>query len=76
MAITQTDEGSYVASTHGVWIPGCYDTERAARYALRFQPWDLQLLQDQVNAREQDWRKRVLTFEMLQDLRRATKTPC
>lgn len=69
--ITQTDEGSYVVSSHRVWVPGIYDTERTARYALRFNDWDLQLLQDKINAGETDWRKRVITFEMLQELRRA-----
>jgi hypothetical protein len=59
----------YVISSGGVWLPGAYDSERAARYAFRFPDEDLQRLQSEVNAREPDVSKRVISFEMLQQLK-------
>jgi hypothetical protein len=52
----------YQISSHQVWLPGVYDSERAARYACRFKDADLQALQDSVNP------DGVITFEMLQRL--------
>jgi hypothetical protein len=63
----------YVISSDQVAIPGCYDSERAAKYAFRFPNSALQRLQDKVNDAEPDHEKRVITFEMLQELRRQTK---
>lgn len=50
MAIHKT-EGGYVISSHRVWMPGCYEDERTARYAFRFDDEVLQRLQDDANAR-------------------------
>ena len=61
----------YQISSCGGWLPGVYDSERAARYAFRFTGADLQALQDAVNARIADPEQRVITFEMLQEYRRA-----
>lgn len=54
----------YQISSHDVWRPGVYDSERAARYAFRFDDGDLQALQDSVNPGG------IITFEMLRGLRR------
>lgn len=59
---------TFAIASSGVWRPGCYDSERAARYAFRFPDEALRSLQDQVNEREPDHEKRVITFEMLQEL--------
>lgn len=66
------DDG-FVISSHGVWLPGCYDSERAAKYAFGFSDEDLRKLQDNVNAKEHDIVKRVISFEMLQELARDRK---
>lgn len=60
----------YQISSHEVWRPGIYDSERAARYAFRFHDEDLDALQKRVNAANADPDDRVITFEMLRDLRR------
>ncbi len=57
----------YCISSHRCWMPGCYDSERAAKYAFRFKDEDLRKLQDSVNP------DGVITFEMLQALRKETK---
>lgn len=64
----------FVISSHGVWLPGCYDSERAAKYAFRFPDEDLQRLQGKVNARESDVSRRMISFEMLQELARERKS--
>lgn len=61
--IRKTPDGLYVISSHMVWRPGVYDSERAARYAFRFNDSDLQSLQQSVNPGG------VITFEMLKGLR-------
>lgn len=64
---------AYAISKDQVAIPGCYDSERAAKYAFRFSNKELQTLQDEVNDREPDYEKRVITFEMLQALAKRKK---
>lgn len=59
-----SESGRYVVSSGGTWIPGSYDSERAAKYACRFTDRELQSLQDELQGR-------AITFEMLQQLRRA-----
>lgn len=44
-------ESGFVISSRGVWLPGCYEDERTARYAFRFSDETLQRLQDDANAR-------------------------
>lgn len=39
--IYPVDDG-FVISSGGVWLPGVYATERAARYAFRFSNEDLE----------------------------------
>lgn len=57
-------------SSHGSWLPGCYDSERAARYAFGISDDVLSALQQKVNADNEDPDRRVITFEMLQAARR------
>lgn len=65
---------SYLISSRQVWLPGVYDSHRAARYAFRFPDEVLQALQDEVNEKEEDYTKRVITFEMLQKAHRLITT--
>jgi hypothetical protein len=66
-------EHGYAISSHEVWLPGSYATEQAAKYAFRFDNAILQRLQDEVNNREPDISKRVITFEMLRAARMSTE---
>lgn len=43
MGIWKTDSGSWVVSSHQVWITGSYQSEKAARLAYKADP---QILQD------------------------------
>ncbi len=67
---TKTGEIQYIISSNQTSIPGIYDSERAAKYAFRFQNVELKKLQDKVNSHEPDYDNRVITFEMLHDLAR------
>lgn len=62
--IHKTDDGTFVASSKSGWIPGCFDSERAARYAFRFTNEQLQQLQDEKNKTSS-----VITFKDLQELK-------
>lgn len=64
----ETGEISYLISAQHIWRPGGYESERAARYATQFRDEQLRALQDQVSPG-------VITFTMLQALKRATATP-
>lgn len=66
-------DNSFVISSNGVWLPGCYDSERAAKYALSFSDDELRQLQNDVNAREPDVSKRMISFEMLQYLKKSVE---
>jgi hypothetical protein len=57
----------FVISSGGTWLPGSYESERAARYAFRFSADDLQRLQDAANARGDG----TITFADLQATRKA-----
>ena len=41
-------ENGYVISSHHVWLPGVYDTEKAARYAFRFPNETLEALSNRI----------------------------
>ncbi len=62
MMIHKVEDG-YCISSYQIWRPGCYESERAARYAFRFDDSELQALQDNLNPGG------IITFEMLQTLR-------
>ena len=63
--IYKTNEGGYVASSNNMWIHGCFEDERTAKYAFKFKNEQLQKLQDEKNKTT-----RIITFKDLQDLRR------
>ncbi len=63
MTIYKVDDG-YVISSYQVWRPGCYESERAAKYAFRFDDDSLRKLQNKKNPR-------CITFEDLQQLKRS-----
>jgi hypothetical protein len=44
---TRSGDG-YVISSRGMWLPGVYETERAARYAFRFPDEVLQDLSERI----------------------------
>ena len=46
--IHKTDGPGYVISSHGCWLPGVYETERAARFAFSFHADVLQSLTDRI----------------------------
>jgi hypothetical protein len=58
-------DNQFVISSGGSWVPGVYDSERTARYAFRFEDRDLTALQRSQGIGG------VITFEMLQKLRRS-----
>jgi hypothetical protein len=68
--IRLTEDGCFVISAYNCWRPGVYATERAARYAFRFDDRDLQKLQNELNMNNKRVEDRVITFEMLQKLRK------
>jgi len=35
MSIHKLDDGTCVIGAGGMWLPGCYENERAARFAFR-----------------------------------------
>lgn len=61
--------GHYVISAYEVWVPGAYESERAARYAFRFTNEELTAAQDEANARAGGVGG-VITFEQLRETRR------
>ena len=73
MAIFKVKEGTYVIGSGGVWLPGIYESERAARYAFRFPDDQLRKLQDKINEKEPIEDKRVIAFAMLQELRKGKR---
>lgn len=68
MAVKRTESGEFVVSSRGVWLPGCYESERAAKYALRFDELTLHGLQKAANKRN-GGTGGVITFEDLQAAR-------
>lgn len=44
-------DGGFVISSRGTWRPGCYESERAARWAFQFQDETLCRLRDAAIAR-------------------------
>ena len=61
MAIYKTDDGSYVISSGGMWLPGAYADSRTARYAYKFPDAELIKLRDDVHPG-------LIRFEHLQQL--------
>lgn len=61
--------GHYLISAYEVWVPGAYESERAARYAFRFTNEELTAAQAAANARAGGVGG-VITFEQLRETRR------
>lgn len=68
MRIYRHTDGRFTVAEKGVWIPGVYDTEEAARYAVGLSDAVLQALQQAMNEREADFAKRYLTLDMLKEV--------
>lgn len=49
--IIKTDNGTYVISSYGVWLPGSFDSRETANYAFQFQDSTLSRLQAEANKR-------------------------
>ena len=64
----------YVISSHEIWLPGRYDTEKTARYAFRFTDEQLQNLQENLN-KSQPLEKRIITYEMLKNSKQQKHDP-
>jgi hypothetical protein len=61
----------YVISSRQVWLPGIYDSERAARYAFRFDDLTLAGLNDRIcHIRGEN---RPITMDDLRDSRQADR---
>jgi len=63
--IYEVEKGSFVISSHQSWMPGCYNSKRAANYAFRFPDEVLSKLMDQAIQAA-----RVINFEDLQKTRK------
>jgi hypothetical protein len=66
------DDGTFTISSHAMWLPGIYDSERAARYAFRFSNETLQQLSDRICAVHGE--NRAITTDDLKAAR-ATQAP-
>lgn len=51
MSIHKLEDGTCVIGSGGLWLPGCYEDERAARFAFRLPNEELARLRDQSVAR-------------------------
>jgi hypothetical protein len=45
--IHECDDGTYCISSHRVWMPGVYESKKAARYAFQFDEAILRRLQNE-----------------------------
>lgn len=67
--IHKLGEKEYCISSNQVWLPGVYESERAAKYAFRFNEDELDLLQWEATL----YHNATITFEMLQMLDKVNK---
>lgn len=65
--IKSSGKTEYVISSHRMWLPGVYATEKAARFAFRFDYDELKKLQESLNPFG------VITFA---DLKKLKKSKC
>jgi hypothetical protein len=63
----------YVISSRQVWLPGIYDSERAARYAFRFDDPTLAALNDRICHIKGE--NRLITMDDLRGARAGRDTP-
>ena len=68
----ETEYGTieYTVSSGGLWVPGVYDSKKAAKYALKFSDDVPRTLRDKVKADDSIMTK-VITFDMLRGLKHA-----
>lgn len=55
----KTDDGAWVVSAYQVWIPGAFETERAAKFVLKLSPEQQQELRDEINVNQD----RLITWD-------------
>ncbi len=69
MAIHETKDGLFTISAQGVWLPGCYESKRAANFAFR--------ISDEAKARLRDNaclnNDGVITWQDIKDYRLTDK---
>ena len=63
--IYETDSGHFVISSGGTWLPGSFESKRAANYGFRFSCDCLQELQDTAND-QSNGSGGTITFKELQ----------
>lgn len=51
MALYKHEDGTYTISSHSVWMPGCYEDAKTARYAFRFSDSILTSIMKEANER-------------------------
>ena len=69
--IHQGTDGTFLISSRGCWLPGIYDSERAARYAFRFGDAALQGLSERIC--RIDGESRAITMDDLREARVAAE---
>ncbi len=77
MSIHKVDAG-FVIGSGGLWLPGCYEDERTARFAFRLPNEELARLRDQAKARGDGvitWGDLAKASEALRSARRAGQPP-
>lgn len=75
MAIHEIQEGEkilYAISGDHVWLPGCYESKRAARYAFRFCVDHQTQLRDEAIATNNG----TITFAMMQNMKKERGFSC
>lgn len=70
--IRKTEDGCFVISAYGVWRPGAFASETAARAGQRLKDQDIQQLQDAAIERGGD---RIITLEDIHAYRRRAPAP-
>jgi len=59
---------NWVIADEGGWLPGSYDSREAAEYAFGFPYTTLYRLQEEINSKELDLNKRVITMDDLKNI--------
>jgi hypothetical protein len=65
MTVHKQEDGTCVISASGIWLLGCYEDERAARFAFRVSDEAKQELQDAAVENG----NRVITWQDIKDYR-------
>ena len=70
MAVFEVEGPAFVVSSHGCWVPGSFDSERAAKYMLRFSPCDQSKMWEQWKSAH-FWPCPDLSFGKMQEWRKS-----